>query len=435
MLGYNRWHLFKGLAALLSIWFVCWLALAHFVPAPPSTITFASGAAEGNFEHIAQRYRESLARHRVTLNLHPTKGSADHPRLIEDRNSGVDAGYVLGGNTDSKQSPGLMSLGRVTYNPIWFFYRGPETLDRLSQLKGKRIGGNFTAGLAAKILATSGINADNATLVTLAGPASAKALRDGEVDVIMPFGEVNTPLIQSLLRDPNVRLISLTQAEGLSRVYPYLSRLVLPQGVMDFEKNIPATDVSLIATTTAIVVRKDLHPELVYLLAQALMEEHGPAGLFHRAGDFPTQTDPEFPFAEQAHDFYKNGPSFMQRYLPFWMINISKRVVAVMLAAVAIILPLFNYVPRLYRWMIRERIARLYRRLRAVEKGMQPGQTAAEVEALQSDLESIERAVSILGIPIRHSDLFYALKIHINLVRARIASHLVEARSRTAKTA
>ena len=275
MLGYDRRHLFKGLAALLGICFVGWLALAYFVPAPPSTITFASGVAGGNFEHIAKSYQERLARHRVTLNLRATSGSSEHPRLLEDRNSRVDAGYVLGGNTDSKQSPGLMSLGRVTYNPIWFFYRGPETLDRLSQLKGKRIGGNFTAGLAAKILATSGINADNATLVTLAGAASAKALRDGEVDVIMPFGEVNTPLIQSLLRDPDVRLMSLSQAEGLARVYPYLSRLVLPQGVVDFEKNIPATDVNLIATTTAIVVRKDLHPELVYLFAQVLAEEHG----------------------------------------------------------------------------------------------------------------------------------------------------------------
>lgn len=125
----------------------------------------------------------------------------------------------------------------------------------------------------------------------------------------------------------------------------------------------------------------------------------------------------------------------MQRYLPFWMIHISKRMVAVALAAIAILLPLFNYAPRLYRWISRERMARLYRRLRAVEKGMQPGLSVAEVEALQSDLDSIDRAAGILGIPLRHSDLFFTLKIHINLVRARLASHLVEARSRIVKAA
>ena len=40
-----------------------------------------------------------------------------------------------------------MSLGRISFNPIWVFYRGTETLDRLSQLKGKRIG----LGLAIRV--------------------------------------------------------------------------------------------------------------------------------------------------------------------------------------------------------------------------------------------------------------------------------------------
>ena len=50
--------------------------------------------------------------------------------------------------------------------------------------------------------------------------------------------------------------MNVTQAEALTRVYPFLARLVLPQGVIDFERNIPANDVSLIAVTHAVVVRK-----------------------------------------------------------------------------------------------------------------------------------------------------------------------------------
>jgi hypothetical protein len=333
-------------------------------------------------------------------------------------------GYLLGGETDSKQSPGLMSLGRITYNPIWFFYREPETLDRLTQLKGKRIGGNFTAGLAGTILATNGVNANNATLITLAGPASAKALRDGEVDVLIAFGEVNTPTVQSLLRDPSVRLMSLTQAEGLARVYPYLNRLVLPQGVVDFEKNIPTTDVSLIATTTAVVVRKDLHPELVYLLAQTLLEEHSAGGIFQRAGDFPTQTDPEFPVAEEARDFYKNGLPFMQRYLPFWMINFVKRILAVLLTAVAILIPLFNYAPKLYLWFLQAYLGKLYARIRGIQMQLESELTAPQVIALQVDLENINRAVNVL--PMRHSDLFLSVKGHIKSTRTDLASRLVK---------
>jgi len=106
---------------------------------------------------------------------------------------------------------------------------------------------------------------------------------------------------------------------------------------------------SLVASTNVVVVRKDLHPELVYLLAQTLSEEHGAPGIFQRAGDFPTLTDPEFPVAQSALDFYENGPSFLNRYLPFWITNYAKRIIAVLVTGIAIVLPMFTYAPKLYR--------------------------------------------------------------------------------------
>ena len=97
----------------------------------------------------------------------------------------------------------------------------------------------------------------------------------------------------------------------------------------DLEKNIPSSDVNLIGSTTAFVVRGDLHPELIYLLAQVLKNVHSGGGVFQRPGEFPSITDPELPMAAEAVDYYRNGPSFLQRYLPFWMINYAKRVAAI----------------------------------------------------------------------------------------------------------
>ena len=131
---------------------------------------------------------------------------------------------------------------------------------------------------------------------------------------------------------------------------------MLPQGVIDLEKNIPPGDVNLIGSTTAFVVRKDLHPELIYLLAQVLKEEHSGGGVFQRPGEFPSLTDPELPMAEEAVDYYRNGPSFLQRYLPFWMINYAKRVAAILIAAVAVVIPIFTYAPRLYAWIVNARL-------------------------------------------------------------------------------
>jgi len=180
--------------------------------------------------------------------------------------------------------------------------------------------------------------------------------------------------------------------------------------------------VNLLASTNVVVVRNELHPELIYLLAETLQEVHGGAGIFQRAGEFPTLADPEFPMAEDARDYYLNGPSFLQRYLPFRMINYAKRVAAILVAVVAIVIPLFAFTPRLYAWLLNLQVAKLYRRLRLVNAQLKNELTAAELAALQTDLENIDQAANVL--PMRHSGLFFALLMHIEMTRRRLAERL-----------
>ena len=411
----------KILAAVLCFIAIIWGTLWYVIPAPPSTITIAVGFKGGAYEHIADRYKERLARANVTLDIRTTDGVVASLKLLKDRNSGFDAAFLFAGVTNSKESPELLSLGRIDYAPYWLFYRGAETLDRLTQFKGKRIAAGVAVRRAiVQILAASGVTSENTTLLPLVGPATAIALKAGEVDAtFVPF-DLYAPPVQSMLRDPDIRLMNLTHAEALTRLFPYLTRLVLPQGVVDLEKNIPANDVNLISGTNVVVIRKDLHPELVYLLAQTLAEEHGAAGVFHRAGEFPTASDPEFIVADEARDFYKNGPSLLQKYLPFWMINVTKRMIAVLLTAVAVIVPLMNYAPKLYQSFVHAYVAKLYRRLRVLEDELQRAPTASQTAKMHADLENIDRAAKTL--PMRHSDLFFNLRVHIDLVRARLAS-------------
>ena len=221
MLGFNRWHLLKGLAAILCIASIASLALAYFIPAPPSTITIAMAFKGSSYERFALRYRERLAHAHVTLDMHYTDGPLDNLRLIKDQSSSVDVAFLFGGLTNSEQSPELMSLGRIAFAPIWIFYRGTETLERLTQLKGKRIAvPAATRVVVDPILAAHGVNADNTMIVSLTSPAGAKALKDGEVDVFIMIIELSVPVGQALLRDPTVRLMSVTQAEALARVLP-----------------------------------------------------------------------------------------------------------------------------------------------------------------------------------------------------------------------
>jgi hypothetical protein len=191
---------------------------------------------------------------------------------------------------------------------------------------------------------------------------------------------------------------------------------------------VPAADVILIATTNVVLVRKDIHPAIIDLLAQTMVEVHSGPGIFQRAGEFPTQTDPEFPVAQEARDFYRNGPSLTDRYLPIWMTNYAKRAIAVLVAVVAIVIPLFSYAPKLYKWLVEYRLRALYRRLRAIEASLQKSTTVPEISVLEGDLEILDREIFVLGVPIRHSDLYFMIKSHLNLVRSRIGLRRSELR-------
>lgn len=424
MFGRNRRLLLALPLAIACIAGIAWAALEHYVPAPPKKITIAAGSRGGAYEFYARKYRDVLARHGVTVDIRSTEGSVENLRLLQDRRSGVVAGFVQGGVSNSTQAPDVESLGRINYLAFFVFAQAGDTFTQLTELKGKRIAiGPASSGtnlVVTRILRTSGITAQNATLVPLGGRAAVEALDAGRVDVAIMGNVLEAPLIQNMLRDPGLRLVSLKRVKAIVRKFPVLTRLELPSGVVDLERNIPDSDVTLIGTTSSLLVRSDIHPEIIGLLARAMVEVNGEPGIFQQFGEFPTHSDPEWPMAEAARDYYKNGPSLLHRYLPFWVANYARRALAILVTVVAIVVPVFSYAPRAYQWLVRRRVIALYRELRAVEHELQPSLSADRVAACRREIERIDHASKAL--PLRHSDLFFALRNHIELTRARLAT-------------
>ncbi len=434
MLGYTRRHLLAALAVTACIAGIVWLALAIFIPAPPSKIAIAGSFKGGHYESLALRYRAILARAHVTADVRTTDGAMENLRLLNDRNSGIQIAFVQGGVANGDQAPDLLSLGRIDYQVFWLFYPAGETLRDLTELRGKRIAvgplGSGTRIVSQKILEVSGVTSENTTLVNLTPQRAAEALSDGSIDAVFLNFSPDSPILDGLLKNPKFRPMSFSDAEALTRIFPFLVRLVMPRGVVDYQNKVPAGDVILIATTNAVLVRKEIHPAIIDLLAQTIMEVHGSPGIFQRIGEFPTQADPEYPMAEEARDFYRNGPSLLNRYLPFWITNYVKRGIALLVAVIAIIIPMFSYGPNLYRWLVQYRMRALYRRLRAIEASLQTAATAPEIAKLEGEIESLDRAIHGLGVPMKHSDLYFTLKSHLNLVRIRVGSRHTELRGK-----
>jgi TRAP transporter TAXI family solute receptor len=380
MLGFNRWHLAKLLAAIVCVVGIVSFAVAYFIPAPPTTVTIATAFKGSTFVFYGEKYREIFARSHVKLEFRETNGAVDNLRLLQDPKSGVDIGFVNGGVAKGNPPPGLLSIGVMYNNAFWIFYRSTETFEHFSQLIGKRIAvgpeGSGTRFSAEQVLGAGGITAATATFLPYGGTAAADALKDGKIDVAWVLGGTDAGGVKALLHAPDVRLMNIPTAEAFTRIFPGLVRLVLPQGVFDIEGNIPPNDVTLLATTNRLLIRDDLHPEIVQLLLRTVSEVHGKQDIFQRAGEFPTQTDPEFPMAASAVDYYKNGPSFLQRHLPLWMSVHVQRAIAVLVTAIAIGIPLLNLAPKLYLWFLHDHLRKLYRRLRTIEEASQTELTA-----------------------------------------------------------
>jgi hypothetical protein len=149
-------------------------------------------------------------------------------------------------------------------------------------------------------------------------------------------------------------------------------------------------------------------------------ELHGEPGLFEEAGEFPSRKYLEFPNSDAARRYFESGPSFLQRYLPFWAANLIDRLMILLLPLITLIYPIFRIIPPTYNWRMRSRIDRWYKELHAIESSVEQRPSREELARRLSELDRIERRVQRLAMPLAYSNLLYTLRVHIAMLRAEL---------------
>jgi TRAP transporter TAXI family solute receptor len=405
------------------------IALRFVQPAPPKHLTMSTGDETGGYHAYGRRYQELLARDGVTVELLPSHGSLENVARLMEPDSRVDVGFLQSGTSFAANAPHLVSLGSLYYEPLWVFYRGDE-IDDLPGLRGKRIaiGPEYSGvrALALQLLAVNDVVLPPTELVPIGESDAAQALLDGKVDAAMFVGPMESPSVERLLAEPRLRLLSFERAEGYTRRFPYLYQVVLPEGSVDFARNVPRKDVVLIAPTANLLVQRDLHPALAYLLMRAAATLHSEAGMFNRRAEFPSAKDADFPLSAQARRFYDSGPPFLQRYLPFWAANLIDRLWVMALPVLAVLIPLSRILPALYGWRMRARIYRWYGRLKEIELQLEDKQSPDDLHEMESRLDIIEQSVNRIPTPLAYSANLYSFRQHIDLVRTRVQHRLAD---------
>jgi TRAP-type uncharacterized transport system substrate-binding protein len=418
-----RWPLLAVAATALLLGAAWWVS-GVWSPTPPHSLVLATGPEGSAYAAFGARYREILARSGVVVRLQATEGALDNLGRLRDPGSEVSVGFVQAGTTTAAESPGLASLGTVFYEPLWLFHRGLDVRGGFAGLRGKRLsigpGGSGTGVLVQRLLALGGVDERFAQLLPLAPEEAAEQLTLGHIDAAAILTSWDALVVRQLLAAAEIELASFPRADAYLALNPYLSRLVLPEGVADLARNVPPADVVLLAQKASLVVRRDLHPALQYLLLEAASEIHSPPALFHRAGQFPAAEAIDLPLGEDARQFYKSGRPFFQRHLPFWAAALVERLLVFLLPLVGVAFPALRSLPGLYHWLARHRIFRFYGELKVIELEMEALPAGEGGEGLRARLAELEDRAGRLRVPAFEAWLAHTLRHHVRLVSERL---------------
>jgi TRAP transporter TAXI family solute receptor len=414
------------IGAILLLAALGWALATVLKPAMQGTIVITTGADKGIYRGFADRYAPLLKRDGITLDIRSSSGSIENYQRLTNPDSEYEVGFIQSGTTSPRETDRLQTIAAVSYEPIWVFYRGDATVDRLAQLRGKRIAvgvpGSGLLNVSLVLLADSGITGDSTTLLQMDAVKAYQGLENGQLDAAFFIGRPDASMQQTLLNN-DLKLMSFAQADALVQKFPSLSKIIFPRASTSIVSDLPQADVTLLAATALLVSKDTLYPALAYLLLEAAKTVHGGEDYFTPPGAFPNLNTEEFPISEESTRYFKSGRPFLQRYLPFWLASFIERRLLILLPFMALLLGLLQALPRMVEARIKNRLVVWYREIKSLEdeiwRNKQP--TLDQIAQWRAEIENIDAHASQIRIPQRYFQDVYALKQAIRVVRDRIS--------------
>ncbi len=410
--------LFVGL--VITWWFID--------PPPPKHVILATGSVGGEYQVLGKKYAEFFAKKGITLELLPTNGAQENIAHLADRKDPVQAAFVQAGVVNQKGIEGIQSLGSISYEPIWFFYRGPEntrsdfetTDGRLNYFANSKISlgveGSGTHAQAMNLLRISGLK-EGSQFVYLPGKKAVEALQKGEVGAIFMVDGIESPNVQALLNDPSLHLLSFRRAEAFTRLLPFLHILKVPEGGFSLVRNFPNKEINLLATTTHLLIDDRMHPAIQFLFLEAAKEINGRASFFAERGEFPAFKNSGLPESPVAVHFEEKGSPLLMDYLPFWLAELVNRLFVVLLPFCAFAYPILLTLPSYRKRRVQVRINRMYGVLKTFEGELITSYDPAKHDEYLAKIDLMEYEAIRLEVSKSMSGDYYALRTSIDYVR------------------
>ena len=399
-------------------------------PFPPRHLSMAAGSSGDGYTLMAHAISSYFRTHGVDLKIEESTGSVENAELLIDDRDDVEVAFIQGGALTPEQAAQVYSLGSVSYEPVWIFYRrgAPGKHEYLTDLVGKRIGigpeRGGTRPMARELFHLNGISIDGDNHFVVAPyEDNLQDFKDGNLDVIMVVAPYFDPEIQELVQNPEFVMFDFREAPAYAKALQYIHELTLPAFSVNIQKRIPENDVRLIATTTSIAVSKQLHPDIQTLLLMAVRDEQRASQylFFSKRGEFPSYVDPTIEASPIALHFYDYGVPTGMRYLPFWIAGFVDRLWVLLLTIFAISYPLVRLNVHLRDLRFHIKHHRLYEELLEIERDV-CGNPLSPESALtfQHRLDLLNCHAIADKVPVGMESSYFELLNAIELLRGKV---------------
>lgn len=311
------------LPTLLLLMIVSWLAWGALKLRPPAAVTIYSGPEGGSYHQYAKRYLPLLKEVSEESQIEPVSESLRIPDRVAGSPNGQGIGFASI-RTGNVQHAGLLSVGVVDTQPLFIFYRqalGPGmTLQRLASARMVTPPvGSASAMAADALLKLHGTDVESLRIERRPLAQAIQALRAGEVDVGFFMLGADNRLVQELMADRTLRLMSLPNADSVARHIDFFVPVKIHRGVFDVAGDIPAQDIHLVGSPIDVIVHRDLNPAVLHRLLMALEDAHRQPSLLSRRGTYPNVTDSAWPIHPAARAQARDGPMWMYQRLWPWL--------------------------------------------------------------------------------------------------------------------
>ena len=424
ILGWTKTARFFGLIGLILLIAIITL-VAYIKPFPPKTTYLATGQDGASYQKIGENFQTTFKKNAITLHLVPTSGLGEGLQGLDSQSSKVSASFLTAGTESPAKHPDLVSLGSIQYAPIWIFYKGEtiQTTDPFEFFSSKKIAigpaGNITNKIFRNLYQLNQqTSPSEKNIAELPFEQAAQQLIAGTIDAVFIADDFRSATIQKLLADRNIKILNFPLADAYIKKLPFLQKLVIPRGSIHLDTIYPSEDITILASTTMLLVEKDMHPALqwAYLLAA---QEYGRRtdAFFAKSEFFPKNLDQSFPLSQTATRFYAHGTPEVFAYLPLWLASLIENIWAYALAFVVIIYPAYRMVIAARLFPSEHLMNEMFIHLRELDEAILTATSAGEFPAIFDTLKKYEQEINTTWLFGKNARFYFNLKNALSAVK------------------